>query len=97
MSFITRIPRRPAPGLERSIARAFRAEQADEVCRGLLRWAPLTDMPTRQKLTDLAYCEGAKADVLRALSDGHYREARAALACWRALHRACHGRRGGRA
>jgi hypothetical protein len=97
VSFITRIPRRRAMGLERSIARAFRADQADRVCRSLIRLADTAEPPARQRMIDLAYCEGAKADVLRALSDGYYGEARQALACWRALHRACHGRRSGRA
>lgn len=87
MNAITRIRPRRAMSTERSIARAFRADAADRVCRGLMRLAQTAEPPARQRLTDLAYLEGAKADVLRALADGYLGEARSALACWRALHR----------
>lgn len=97
MSHITRIsPRRPI-GMERSIARSFRADQADLVCRGLFHVAETAEPPARQRIIHMAYAEGAKADVLRALADGHHREARAALSCWRALHRNLTPKREGRA
>lgn len=95
MNAITHIRRRHrGVGLERSIARAHRWEIAERVSRGLLRVAEAAEPSVRQRITDLAYLEGAKADVLRALSDGHYHEAREALACWRCLHRAIYVRRG---
>lgn len=95
MNAIVHIRRRHrGVGLERSIARAHRWEVAERVSKGLLRVAQVAEQPVAQSVTDLAYLEGAKADVLRALSDGHYMEARDALSCWRALHRALYGRRG---
>lgn len=92
ISYIRR--RHRGVGLERSIARAYRWEVAERISRGLMRVAQVAEQPAAQRITDLAYLEGAKADVLRALSDGHYREAREALSCWRSLHRALYGRRG---
>jgi hypothetical protein len=80
-------------GLARSIARAHRWEIAEQVSRVLLRVAEAAEPAVRQRITDLAYLEGAKADVLRALLDGHYHDAREALACWRCLHRAIYGRK----
>lgn len=97
MSFIARIPRRVPPPLERNLARRWRAEQADLACRGLLRLADTAEPPARQRIIDMGYCEGAKAGLLRALADGDLREARMALRCWRLLHRATYGRKGGRA
>lgn len=95
MNAIVHIRRRHrGVGLERSIARAHRWEVAERVSKGLLRVAGTAEPPASQRIIDLAYLEGAKADVLRALSDGHYWEAREALSCWRSLHRAIYGRRG---
>lgn len=94
MNAITYIRRRHPAGFQRTLARERRCDQAELVSRGLLRLASCAEPPASGRITDLAYLEGAKADVLRALAEGSLREAREALQCWRALHRAIYGRRG---
>lgn len=83
--------RRHGVGLARSIARAKRCEAAELISRGLLRVASVAPRDVAARITDLAYLEAAKADVLRALSDGHRGEALLTFAVWRALRRSIYG------
>ncbi|MBX9595681.1 MAG: hypothetical protein K2X46_15055 [Roseomonas sp.] len=96
MSMASAFPRNM--GIRQSVRRALLATEAEAIFLGLSAAALReTDPQARQALIDRQYLWGAKADLLDALSDGHLRRAREALACWRCLHRAVHGRKGGRA
>lgn len=78
---------RPAMGLKRSLARQLASERAEAVSTLLAKAAADADGRMHEHLGDLAYVAGAKADLLLALSSGHYHEARGILTCWRRLRK----------